>query len=148
MITYLALINLIASYAFSTGTMGNIGPNISSSIILSRGVTSVMIVGDTKRSWGSLLPPTAILSLLASSRACSRLKLLYSKLKKTLNTQNTQNMNCNKALIGKLIFNKHYIDIWFRQFWFELRKRFLFVEKVISPTATKMSLAHYLNHFN
>lgn len=45
-IFYLLLMKLMASYAFSTFTMGKMGPKISSCMIGSVGFTSTRIVGE------------------------------------------------------------------------------------------------------
>lgn len=69
---YRLLMNLMASNAFSTLTMGRIGPNISSCITGSVGFTSTKIVGATNLSEGSVSPPTATFPLFNS--ATSRLE--------------------------------------------------------------------------
>lgn len=76
-IKYLSLINLIASSTFSTGTIGRIGPNISTCITLSLLVALPTIVGSIYLSDGSYLPPQTILSLLASTSAWRRLKYKF-----------------------------------------------------------------------
>lgn len=49
----------MASYALLILTMGKMGPNISSCITGSEGLTSTRIVGSMYFSEGSVLPPTA-----------------------------------------------------------------------------------------
>jgi hypothetical protein len=61
--TYWLVIKEMASEALSTFIIGSMGPNISSCIIGSVGLTSVKIVGAMNLSDGSLLPPTATLPL-------------------------------------------------------------------------------------
>lgn len=55
--------NSIASYALSIFIIGNIGPNISSCIIGSVGLTSTSTVGEIYLSVGFVSPPMAILPL-------------------------------------------------------------------------------------
>jgi hypothetical protein len=64
--------NLMASNALSTLTIGRIGPNTSSCITGSVGFTSTKIVGAINLSEGSVSPPTAILPLFKN--ATNRLK--------------------------------------------------------------------------
>lgn len=59
-LSYLELINLIASYAFSTLIIGKIGPKISSVMTGSVGFTLCTMVGSMNRSLMSIFPPTAI----------------------------------------------------------------------------------------
>jgi len=54
----------MASEALSTFIIGSMGPNISSCITGSVGLTSVKIVGAMNLSDGSVSPPTATLPLL------------------------------------------------------------------------------------
>jgi len=54
---------LIASYALLTFIIGNIGPNISSCMMGSVGLTSTSIVGEINLSAGFTSPPIAILLL-------------------------------------------------------------------------------------
>jgi hypothetical protein len=61
--TYRLFINTMASEGPSTFIIGNIGPNISSCITGSVGLTSTKIVGLMNLSDGSVSPPTAILPL-------------------------------------------------------------------------------------
>jgi len=61
--TYLLVIKEMASEALSTFIIGSMGPNISSCIIGSVGLTSVKIVGAMNLSDGSVSPPTANLPL-------------------------------------------------------------------------------------
>jgi hypothetical protein len=62
--TYWLVIKDIASEALSTFIIGSMGPNISSCITGSVGLTSVKIVGAMNLSDGSVAPPTATLPLL------------------------------------------------------------------------------------
>jgi hypothetical protein len=73
--------NLMASNAFSTVTIGRIGPNISSCITGSVGFTSTKIVGAMNLSVGSVSPPTAIFPLLKNdtSRLTGRKVLLLDR---------------------------------------------------------------------
>lgn len=73
--------NLIASKAFSTVTIGRIGPNISSFITGSVGFTSTKIVGAMNLSEGSVSPPTAIFPLFKNdtSRLRARKVLLLDR---------------------------------------------------------------------
>jgi hypothetical protein len=73
--------NLIASNAFATVTIGRIGPNTSSCITGSVGFTSTKIVGSMNLSEGSVSPPTAILPLLKNdtSRLRTRKVLLLDR---------------------------------------------------------------------
>ena len=66
--------NLMASNAFSTLTIGSIGPNISSCITGSVVLTSTKIVGDTNLSEGSVSPPTAIFPLFKNDTTRLRAK--------------------------------------------------------------------------
>jgi hypothetical protein len=70
--------NLIASNALSTVTIGRIGPNISSCITGSVGLTSIKMVGAMNLSEASVSPPTAIFPLFknATSRLRARKVLL------------------------------------------------------------------------
>jgi hypothetical protein len=61
--TYWLVIKDIASEALSTFTIGSMGPNISSCITGSVGLTSIKIVGAMNLSYGSVSPPTATLPL-------------------------------------------------------------------------------------
>ena len=61
--TYWLVIKEMASEALSTFIIGSMGPNISSCITGSVGLTSVKIVGAMNLSDGSLSPPTATLPL-------------------------------------------------------------------------------------
>lgn len=61
--TYRLVIKEMASEALSTFIIGSMGPNISSCITGSVGLTSVKIVGAMNLSDGSVSPPTAILPL-------------------------------------------------------------------------------------
>ena len=61
--TYWLVIKEMASEALSTFIIGSMGPNISSCITGSVGLTSVKIVGAMNLSDGSVSPPTAILPL-------------------------------------------------------------------------------------
>jgi len=61
--TYWLVIKEMASEALSTFIIGSIGPNISSCITGSVGLTSVKIVGAMNLSDGSVSPPTATLPL-------------------------------------------------------------------------------------
>jgi hypothetical protein len=61
--TYWLVIKEMASEALSTFTIGSMGPNISSCITESVGLTSVKMVGAMNLSDGSVSPPTAILPL-------------------------------------------------------------------------------------
>jgi hypothetical protein len=62
-LTYRLVIKEIASEGLSTLIMGSMGPNISSCITGSVGLTSVKIVGAMNLSDRSVSPPTAILPL-------------------------------------------------------------------------------------
>jgi hypothetical protein len=75
---YRLLMNLIASNALSTVTIGRMGPNISSCITGSVGLTSIKIVGAMNLSDGSVSPPTAIFPLFknATNRLRARKVLL------------------------------------------------------------------------
>lgn len=61
--TYWLVIKAMASEALSTFIMGSMGPNISSCMTGSVGLTSVRIVGAMNLSDGSVSPPTATLPL-------------------------------------------------------------------------------------
>lgn len=73
---------LIASKAFSIGTIGKIGPKISSCITGSVGKTSIRMVGSINFSLASVFPPTA--SLPEFRKPDKRLKFNYLLVNETL----------------------------------------------------------------
>lgn len=56
------------------GTIGSMGPKISSCMILSDATTFAITVGSMYLSFASYEPPMTILSLLPSISACRRLE--------------------------------------------------------------------------